>query len=177
MRLFIACDLPLVLRDALAETSAGLRANLRGRYVPPDSFHVTLAFLGELAGSHVPALEGALSRACAGFEPFSARLAALGSFGRRNCATLWQGFEGSPFDELAESVRSELGESGFAWDNDNSFLAHVTLMRGADLTHGQLPSPVCAEGEISRVVLYSSSLGKDRARYSAVDVIHLRGRD
>ena len=46
MRLFIAAELPENLLEALAETSARLRDTVKGRYVAPDSFHLTLAFLG-----------------------------------------------------------------------------------------------------------------------------------
>ena len=48
MRVFVAAELPDEMYDALCETSALLRASVRGRYVAPDSFHVTLAFLGNV---------------------------------------------------------------------------------------------------------------------------------
>ena len=158
MRLFVAARLSEEMLDALAETSAALRGCVRGRYVAPDSFHVTLAFLGEVEGYRAGQAAEALECACRGFEAFPVLLGDFGSFGRRHAATLWQGFrDAGQLPRLAESVRRELKRDGFAFDEKN-FLAHVTLMRAADLTGGLLPAPTPAEGLISNVALFRSDL-------------------
>lgn len=165
MRLFVAAVLPEELRDALAETSALLRGSVRGRYVAPDSFHVTLAFLGEVAASRVDGACAALDRACVGCGPFAVSLGGLGSFGKRSKATLWQGFaDEGELPELARAVRGELHAAGFSFD-EKSFRAHVTLMRAADVASGKLPMPVLADGRISSVTLFRSDLSGDRPVY------------
>lgn len=78
MRLFVAAELPEEIREALAETSALLRGRMRGRYVAPDSFHVTLAFLGEVEQHRVNDACNALERGCADFSAFSVSLGNLG---------------------------------------------------------------------------------------------------
>ena len=165
MRLFIAAELPENVLEALAETSALLRGNVRGRYVAPDSFHVTLAFLGDVASERVSALADALDASCRGFDAFPVSLGPLGSFGRRNSATLWQGFD-DPGDlpQLADAVRSGLRSCGFTFD-DKKFLPHVTLMRKADLTRGTLPMPSVANGMLETVSLFSSDLSGARPVY------------
>lgn len=173
MRLFIAAELPSSVTDALAETSAALRGGVRGRYVSPDSFHVTLAFLGEVEGRRVQDACAALDRGCVGFEPFTVSLGDLGCFGKRSKATLWQGFrEAGALPELARSVRGELSAEGFAFDG-KSFLPHITLMRAADLTVGGLPMPTMAQGMVSCVALFRSDLSGSRPVYEPLHVAAL----
>ncbi|MDO4538069.1 MAG: RNA 2',3'-cyclic phosphodiesterase, partial [Coriobacteriales bacterium] len=137
MRLFVAAQLPQEMLEALSETSALLRASVQGRYVGPDLFHVTLAFLGELPGSEVSRLSQAIGEACATQAAFVTTLGALGTFGRARSAVLWQGFcEGQDaWDSLAASVRSSLDAYGYRYDA-KGFLPHVTLMRRADVSRG-----------------------------------------
>lgn len=173
MRLFIAAELPQGMLDALAETSALLRAHVRGRYVAPDSFHVTLAFLGEVPGSRVNTAIDALEAGCRGFESFDAKLGELGNFGKRSAATLWQGFgEAGALPAIADAVRGELRSCGFAFD-DKRFLPHVTLMRKADLTSGSLPSPAIAHGAIRSIALFESDLSGPRPVYEPLHIVEL----
>lgn len=173
MRLFVAAELPSCMRDALAETSAALRDCVSGRYVASDSFHVTLAFLGEVPGARVPGIQEALDSACAHHQVFSARLGELGSFGKRSKATLWQGFQDpAPFSALADDVRSNLARMGFEFDA-KPFHPHITLMRMADLSTGMLPACCQAEGDIARITLFSSDLSGKRPVYTALHSVML----
>ena len=177
MRLFIAAELPEELLEALAETSADLRASVRGRYVGTDSLHVTLAFLGDVEGSRVPGVEAALAGACAKHEPFRVRLAELGHFGRQREATLWQGFDAAGqagFAALAKDVRAGLEARGFAFDA-KPFRAHVTLMRQADVTHGALPMAAAAAGTVDTVTLFKSDLSGKRPVYTPLVTVGLDG--
>ena len=173
MRLFVAAVLPEEMLEALAETSARLRGAVRGRYVAPDSFHVTLAFLGEVEGYRSGDAADAVRAGCAATSPFEASLGELGKFGKRSCATLWQGLrDEGELSSLAESVRAELKRAGFTFDA-KAFLPHITLMRKADLTSGALPMPVCAWGEIAEVALYSSDLSGVRPHYEVLEAVVL----
>jgi len=173
MRLFIAAELPEQIAEALAATSAELRANVRGRYVAPDSFHVTLAFLGNVEAARVNDAADALAEGCRSARAFEAALGELGSFGRRSKATLWQGFrDESAFRELATSVRAELTRRDFAFD-DKPFRAHITLMRAANLAAGQLPSPALASGMVRAVTLFKSDLSGPRPVYEPLATVGL----
>lgn len=173
MRLFVAAELPEGALDALAETSALLRGSVRGRFVAPDSFHVTLAFLGEVEGHRADAACSAIDRGCAGIAPFPVTLGDFGCFGKRSKATLWQGFrDAGSLAALAESVRAELRDAGFSFDG-KAFLPHVTLMRAADLTEGELPAPALAEGVVTNVALFRSDLSGQRPVYEALHTVEL----
>lgn len=166
MRLFIAAELPEELVWALAETSGALRDAVPGRYVAPDSFHVTLAFLGEVAGSRAGALEGVLERSCAGVPPIEAVLGELGTFGRGRKTALWQGVRtDGALEALAARVRSELDSCGFVYDG-KGFLPHVTLIRGADVAGLALPMPCVERGTIDTIALLSSDLSGERPVYT-----------
>ena len=173
MRLFIAAELPPALRDALAETSAALRASVRGRYVGPNLFHVTLAFLGDVEQARIPDIESALDAACSDHAPLEVALGELGSFGKRNRATLWQGL--SPANELGKlalDVRAELSRADFTFDG-KPFKPHITPMRNADLTSGNLPMPAQAQGEIRIVTLFKSDLSGPHPVYTPLYRIEL----
>lgn len=168
MRLFVAAELPNELLEALAETQAVLRARVQGRYVAPGQFHVTLAFLGTVDSWRVDDAARALDYACAGHTPFDVQLESLGSFGRRNTATLWQGFvSNASFEALAHDVRDALSQEEFDFDTKR-FLPHVTLMRAANLESGSLPMPTLASDTIDTVTLFSSDLSGERPVYSAL---------
>lgn len=174
MRLFIAAELPDELVDALAETSAMLRGCVRGRFVGPDLYHVTLAFLGDVPCALVCELAGMLHEACVMHAAFPTTLGALGTFGNMGDATLWQGFSAgrSAWDDLASHVRATLRDEGFSYDS-KGFLPHVTLMRRADVSHGVLPMPCVERGTIRAVTLFSSDLSGDRPRYEALERVRL----
>ncbi|RVU98575.1 RNA 2',3'-cyclic phosphodiesterase [Coriobacteriales bacterium OH1046] len=166
MRLFIAAELPQGLTEALAETSALLREAVSGRYVAPDRFHITLAFLGETDAACVQELSALLMDACTGFPPIEVHLGALGSFGRRKRAALWQEVRsGGRLEALAGKIRRSLDTAGFPFDG-KGFRAHVTLMRAADLSGGALPMPHAAAGTIGTVALFKSDLSRKHPVYT-----------
>ena len=173
MRLFIAAELPTEMREALAETSALLRERVRGRFVAPDSFHVTIAFLGDVDPWRIDDICDAIDEGCEGIPVARAAFGGLGSFGRRAAATLWQGFSDTGrLPELAKGIRRALHARSFEFD-EKKFLAHVTLMRAADLRSGTLPSPCAASGEIERVTLFHSDLSGSRPVYEPLHTVEL----
>ena len=173
MRLFIAAELPDALLDALAETSASLRSSVRGRFVAPDSFHVTLAFLGDVEGGRLPAVEEALERACAGQRAIPVALGELGSFGRISKATLWQAVShDGALSGLARAIRENLRSEGLSFD-EKAFRAHVTLMRAANLAECTLPPACLADGITDAVTLFRSDLSGPRPAYEPLHTVLL----
>ena len=176
MRLFIAAELPEPMLEALAETTALLRSSVHGRFVASDSLHVTLAFLGNVSSYRIDDIADAIEAGCIELLAARATLGQLGSFGKRSRATLWQGFDDvGPLVRAANNVRNELRKRDFTFDA-KKFLPHVTLMRNADLSSGELPAPVIASGFIESVTLFSSDLSGTRPVYDPLHTTVLKKR-
>ena len=175
VRLFVAAELPEEMLDALAETSARIRDEVVGRYVAPELFHVTLAFLGEVPGAHAYEVGELMRSGCHAQTVFQTSLGSLGIFGRSTSAMLWQGFVGgeAAWTALARGVRHALRGGGYALD-EKSFIPHVTLMRRADVSRGVLPMPCIERGDIQRITLFSSDLRGSYPRYDALESYDLK---
>ena len=162
MRAFIAIPVPENIRERLEDLQADLRV---GRLADPETFHVTLAFLGEEPVERIEAAHEALSGLSA--APFAIRLDGLGSFGGREMKTLFASVAPSePLSALHRKVRSLLHGAGIMPERER-FRPHVTLARfrpgqaadpalarflAANVAFGSAPFPV------TQVILYRSHL-------------------
>ena len=175
MRLFCALVVPDALRDEIAATANELRRARGGAFVRPASYHVTLAFIGEVDPVCANRAAGALARACRDAEPFELQPASLGSFGPRSNATLWVGFrDESAAAKLARALRSELALADVPFD-EKPFRAHVTIARHVNLERkGAIPGPgLAAPFRIETAALYESELDPQGARYRIVEEVQL----
>jgi len=124
MRAFVAIPVPEDIRDRLEALQADLGV---GRLSDPDTFHVTLAFLGEEPVERIEAAHEAFETLRA--APFAIRLDGLGTFGGREAKTLHVAV--APSEQLLalhRKVRSLLHGAGLMPDRER-FRPHVTLAR------------------------------------------------
>ncbi|HET8684610.1 MAG TPA: RNA 2',3'-cyclic phosphodiesterase [Micromonosporaceae bacterium] len=144
MRLFVAAYPPAPVADDLAglvATLAVARAAAGGvntRLVPAATWHITLAFLGEVPDGRRPEVEGALETATARWraghaEPPVVRVQGGGRFGRGRFTILWAGLAGEveALRALASAVRRELRRARLPYDG-KLFRPHLTLARPGD---------------------------------------------
>jgi len=98
------------------------------RLTKPDTWHVTLAFLGEVPDDRAAAASGALLSA-----PIRLRMAGGGRFGRGKFTTVWTGLDGdlAGLRELAADTRKALKRARLPFDH-KPFRPHVTLARPGD---------------------------------------------
>ena len=174
MRTFIALELPDVFADEVAAMGRRLARSCEGRFVRRETYHVTLAFLGEIDEATSRDAVGALEEACAGRGPVPLRSEGLGKFGRPRDATLWLGLETAPeLVSLATSVRECLAARGVTFE-EKPFRPHVTLGRRVRLPHGDLPVLEFPESsQATRVTLFKSILEPDGARYKPLHTVAL----
>ena len=167
MRTFIALELPEAFRHEVAGLSRCLRDGVKGRFVPPENYHLTVAFLGDVDEHDVRLAMDAMDEACAQVEAVPVECAGLGKFGRSHDATLWLGLrEADELMKLTEAVRMGLGERGVPFDA-KAFKPHITLARRASLPKGSfadLPFPAPAHTEA--VTLFKSELNAQGATYT-----------
>lgn len=179
MRTFVALELPVEFVGEVAAIARRLGPVVGGRLVPPENYHVTLAFLDELDEAGVRLAIEAVEAACAGSALVDVvapelRADGLGKFGKPGNATLWLGIEPTPeLMALASAVREQLRERGVAYD-DKPFRPHVTLVRHARLPKGPLPSlafPLPARAH--DVTVFKSTLMPGGAVYKPLHMVEL----
>jgi len=134
IRTFVAIELDDPLKAALREVQKELKSHSVahiGRWVSPDSIHLTLKFLGNVPIERVEEIGQAVNRACESFAPFPISLADLGYFpNARRLRVIWVGVGGDleTLVRLQHSVESELNRIGFKPER-RGFTPHLTLAR------------------------------------------------
>ena len=174
MRAFIALEPPEGFVEEVAAMARVLSAAVEGRFAPRQSYHVTLAFLGDVDEAQAREAMDAMDEACAEAAAVPMRPDGLGKFGRASDATLWMGLTPEPeLTGLVDRLREALRSRGVGFD-DKPFLPHITLARRAKLPKGALPElvfPLLCNA--ARLTLFKSTLSRDGAQYKPLYEIEL----
>jgi 2'-5' RNA ligase len=129
VRLFVAVELPTAVRDDLDAALPSLRAVSPEhlRWVPPARWHLTLAFLGEVAEPAADELRERLARAARRHGPTQLTVRGGGRFDGR---VLWAGLVGDvdALRRLAQSVAAGARRAGVPVE-DRPYRPHLTLAR------------------------------------------------
>jgi len=188
LRLFVAIEVPEVVRRDVKRRLAGLRDRLpRARWVDPDVLHLTLVFLGEVAGDRLAALAAALAKAMAPLPPLPLRLAGGGTFPEGRAARVaWLGVEAP--DELfrlqqaaADAAVVTVGHQ----PEERPYRAHVTLARcpspwpraAGDKFRAAFAGTIGQPFTAERAVLLESTLSPHGPRYRERAALPLRGAE
>ncbi len=170
MRLFVALDLPWVLRERLSALASGIAG---ARWVPPENYHLTLRFIGETPSHRAEDIDTALVGLHV--RGFSLTLAGVGIFAKGGRAiSLWAGVERNPqLEHLQRKIETVLQREGCEPER-RRFQPHVTLARLDNVAQAGLVSYVQAHSlfraepvPISHFTLFSSRLGKQASVYTA----------
>ena len=174
MRTFTALELPDDFIADIAALSRRLKATLEGRFLQTETYHLTLAFLGDIAEVDANTVIEAMEAACAGAGSISLRSDGLGKFGRASDATLWLGIAPAPeLTQLAERVREELAARNIPFD-EKPFKPHITLARRVRIPKTDLSALAFPqESEASIVTLFKSTLARDGATYKPLHTVEL----
>lgn len=141
------------------------------------TYHVTLAFLGEVDEGEARRAMDALDAACTDRPPAPLTPDGLGTFGKPRDATLWLGLDRADnLMDLAERVRGELDARQIGYDR-KAFRPHITLARRARIDRNALPDLVFpAPSTASAVTLFRSFLDETGATYKPLYTVELDGR-
>lgn len=169
-RLFVAIDPPPHIRDHLAMLCCGLPG---ARWTPPEQFHLTLSFIGEVDGSTFLDIREALAEMTV--PPFSLHLQGVGFFPPRGQPrVIWAGVEKSqPLHHLQRKITTRLFHLGLEPDN-RKFSPHITLARLQQTPAGKVGKYLQNNGMfrsqpfvVEQFILYSSLLGRSGALHQA----------
>lgn len=178
-RCFVAVPVGEELRASLSSAVAGWRtwpelAPLR--WVEPESWHLTIAFLGAVRPGDVPTLAAAISAAVVGAIGTSEHpTGGLGGFpSARRARVAWYGVgdRDARLQALASAVRAAVGHPG-----GEPFRPHVTMARARsgeiDLRRWASSEAPAGTLVVDRLELMRSHLGSGPARHEALASVDL----
>ncbi|MGC0421943.1 RNA 2',3'-cyclic phosphodiesterase [Embleya sp. AB8] len=184
VRLFVAIAPPDAAKDELARAVRPVAlAHPRLRWNRIEDWHITLAFLGEVAVDVVETLRAPLAEVAGSVAPIGLALRGAGEFDRR---VLWSDVTGdlAALHTLAGAVRRAVVEGGIPFE-DRPLRAHLTLARARrDTPDGivgaaaELADFVGTPWSAARLHLVGSNLGRGPGpiHYRDVDAWPLTGR-
>ena len=177
IRLFCALQLPPA---ALGELAAWQREHLhtaacdRGRIVPPENLHVTLAFLGSRPAAEVPAIAGELAEAAGATG--TVQLRPVGYRETRGVGMIACEDVTGAATGLAADLGERLERLGAYRREARRWLPHITVLRFGDRP-GLAPSVANIRSiRTVRAALYSSALRPTGAQYDVLETVALGGR-
>ena len=188
IRSFIAIELPDELKLALRQLETRLKSGEQPwvKWVDPNSIHLTLKFLGNIAANRTGEITGALEEAAQGIPAFHLEVRDLGVFPNLKRVQLaWVGISGEvdKLGKLQQNIESSLARLGFVPES-RPFTPHLTLARlrnQASLDERQRFGRLIAETRfevgtflIDAISLMRSQLTREGAIYSRVSSVRLK---
>lgn len=164
-RLFFALWPGAAERAALAAWLPPLRELCGGRSMRPDTLHLTLVFLGEVA-------EHRLQAACLAaqevvFHRFDLQLATAHYWGHNHIVYATPTAVPAPLAALAGGLAHGLRRHGFHFE-ERPYKPHVTLLRNAKWSDADLPSLPVVHWPVYDFALVQSLPGAQSAHYEVL---------
>jgi len=171
LRLFCGLRLP---DDRLRQVAAWqLRELPRGRIVPPENLHLTLAFLGSQAAADAPAVARALEDAAREASGLCFRL--HGYRETRSVGMLTFDDEHGRGAAFAGRLGSLLEALGLYRPEGRPWLPHLTVLRFRERPRLSPELPALGEVSPSDAAVFISRLRRDGAQYEVFEAVPLGG--
>jgi RNA 2',3'-cyclic 3'-phosphodiesterase len=125
MRLFVGIAIPAEIGDRLWALTGGVEG---AHWMPSDTYHLTLRFIGESGRPQAEELDAILAEV--EMPPFEIALAGIDYFGTSSRPrVLWAGVDPSlPLHQLARKVDRAVRQAEFPRE-ERAFTPHVTIAR------------------------------------------------
>jgi 2'-5' RNA ligase len=182
IRLFIAIELPMLVKDALLETASQLGNELPNqavRWVRPEQMHLTLRFLGDTAVAQLQPLQARLAQLGQLHAPFQLRLNGVGAFpNRKRPRVIWAGLAGglARLQTMQANVEAQVVALGWASEK-RPFNPHLTLGRVkafGEVRNLNWKVPLAEIGfGVTAVQLIESELRPSGAVYKVLQTVNL----
>ena len=184
IRTFICIDLPGSIKDYLSELQDRLKRLGRGiRWVAPQSIHLTLKFLGDVAPDAIGDITQAAARASQNTSSFALSLSHTGAFPNFHQPRIfWVGIqeESGALVNLYHRMEEELYRLQFAKEN-RQFSPHLTLGRskfkdGLDEMAATLEQEKCPplSFNVRELIVMQSELASQGAIYTPLAIVPLK---
>jgi 2'-5' RNA ligase len=183
LRVFIAIEIPLPIRQAILSQTESLRGALAPglvRWVAVENMHLTLKFLGDVSPSNVDMLAQMLASETRGCAPFPIRVEGFGAYPTsRRARVLWIGIHApASLESLQRGIEAAAARLGYEAE-ERLFSPHLTIGRvkqhlsasdqqivRAALEKAQVGALGAAE--ITAVHLFKSDLKPSGAEYTCL---------
>ncbi len=184
VRLFVAINLPPEIRTALWRAAQPLRdLDVSVRWIPAESIHMTLKFLGDVPAEREREVVGAVESTVAGTSRFVLPVGGVGGFpSRGQTRVVWLGCEPVPALELLQDRLERRFEAiGFPISG-RPFRPHLTLgrvRRSATSADVRALEPKMealsyeAEVDVRSIDVMQSELSSRGARYTVLHAVEL----
>lgn len=174
MRTFIALELPQNFCDNLAFLSHNLSRVIEGRFMKRETYHLTLAFLGDINETTAAKVIEILDTIQPQISAIRLNATGLGKFGKPHDATLHLQIQATEsLLQLAELLRKELKANGISFD-EKKFRPHITLARRAQIPKGKLPELAFPTPALATTVtFFKSTLTPEGAQYKPLYSVRL----
>lgn len=160
---FLAVRLPKEAKQLLHEKAEQLKSELKfARWVHPEDYHITLAFLGNASCSQLNRTKELVQKNINGTSVFSLTIQHFGTFGRKDSPRIfWAGLHKEErLHQLRNLVFSACEKAGFQLET-RPFSPHITLAR--KWTGSSSFSPV--------FLTENNSIEKEPITFEAKDVV------
>ncbi|BCK86483.1 RNA 2',3'-cyclic phosphodiesterase [Sideroxyarcus emersonii] len=164
-RLFFALWPGAAERAALAAWQPPLRELCGGRIMRPDTLHLTLVFLGEVAEHRLQA--ACLAAQEADFRRFDLQLATAHYWGHNHIVYATPAAVPAALAALAGGLEHGLRRHGFHFEQ-RPYKPHVTLLRNAKRSDADLPPMPAVRWPVHDFVLVQSLSGAQGAHYEVL---------
>ncbi len=156
LRVFYAIWPDASARRRLESAATRTAEEACGRPTKVDNFHVTLAFVGEVAADTLDALHAIGAGAAGGGQAFTLTLDRCGSFRRQGIAWIGPSVVPEALARLAADLGDRLAQAGFRTERE-AFAPHVTLARRCtQRVAAAAAAPIC--WRVDAVTLTASTL-------------------
>ena len=187
IRSFIAIELPDEVRRKLGQLEERLKSGGQApvRWVHPESIHLTLKFLGDIAATRVGEITEAMAQSARGITPFTIEVSGTGVFPNvRRARVAWVGLGGEvdKLLQLQKNIESNLAILGFAAE-ERDFTPHLTIARVNERASpeerqrfGELVTATSFDGgriPVNGINLMKSQLTRAGAIYSRLSLVTL----
>ncbi len=186
-RTFVALPIPIVQRTRLGRLQSLLAPDLPGtRWVTPDQFHLTLAFLGDVPDIDLAPVCRAVGEATAQFRRLTLNLQSLGAFpDAERPRTVWVGLAGPDHDmmlALQAAIAEAVAAVGYPAEGER-FMPHITLgrLKGGKEGAGDVLRQVAhfrtwsaGNFDATQVITYASTLAPEGPTYMTLASSTLR---
>ena len=191
VRSFIAIELPQDVKARLAAMEEKLKARRHPfvKWVDPESIHLTLKFLGNVALDTVPQIVEAMNRIAQPVSPFSLQVGGAGAFPNwQRPQVIWVGIQGKTgtLAALHKELEAALSPLGFPPES-RAFSPHLTLgrlrervspedRRGFGQWAQSVKLQISPSFEVDAIKLIKSQLTPNGPIYTELDSAKLEGQ-